>query len=647
MHKFLRLLLSLAFIALAAGVPVGALADIKITITDGTSTVSPTNPKPGFNLSMPSPAGQTTTMHLLICSSRPCIVYFPSGLTSPQTGDIFMFRDACGPNPLPTCPTAPFNPTSQVARVVKTDSPSTDKIELKGLQVTALPGVIDKKVTVIFETESGDLATVPSGSYPWVAALVGTFTKKPPHTVGGNGGLTAACPNPDLGLTDPQLLNPCSRLWLGINGVTVNDIGPMAIGTVSIPCKNGRINPCARVGGGYYSTGTFNTYESASITFSTSTNPVHKAMLYEMIYKDKDQTHAVANSGIVAMSRLTEEEFGVEGVFYSLANELGGNFWVAFTAGNELYRAAPRIEEAQKISDLEVPIAFELEQGNWLPVSKGVTLTSIVTDEALTITERARNNRSYASFIAQPMKLQWKNVNLLRLVYQVSVDDSDSGDPRLGKLTFSDCVNASFRLRVALTSVDGGDAGNLVINLGSAQQFTSGCATAAATLSGSNLVQNKDPRGDPSFLLEKFARPCCMTVKDSQAQAAYGNLVVRSVSVVVDQGWSNKPVANYKVNLLEAMVNGIKATPSLRVAGNYKPLSDLPDDGRSMVITKLNGSQIAPIVIGNEAIQNDGSRLHTRVPVELLSPDPGSRYRVDLCLFGGRCVPNQGFFTLW
>jgi hypothetical protein len=322
---------------------------------------------------------------------------------------------------------------------------------------------------------------------------------------------------------------------------------------------------------------------------------------------------------------------------------------VAFTAGTELYRVLPQppwTNETRKFANNSViPIVFELQQAEFVPANGGVTLTSIVTDGNLPPGEQARNDRSYATFIAQPLQLGWKDVTLLMLTYQFIVGKSFSGDPRVGDLTFSDCAGAAFRLEVALTTKDGVDVGSLILNLGSQNQFTSGCAAAATTLSDSNLVDNRDSRVDPSRLLGQLASACCMTVKQSQGR--YGNLFVRSISVVVDQG-SSKTKANYQVNLVEGIVNGVSSTNSLVVAGGYEQVTDLPVDGRSIVITKLTGIPIAPVVIDNDAIDNIGGQFRTHVSVQSLSPDVGgTRYRVDLCLFGGRCVPLQGFLTLF
>ena len=59
-----------------------------------------------------------------------------------------------------------------------------------------------------------------------------------------------------------------------------------------------------------------------------------------------------------------------------------------------------------------------------------------------------------------------------------------------------------------------------------------------------------------------FGGKCCMTI--AQTQQAYGNLFVRSVSVVVDQGVKPEARANYKVELYDASVNGTHANRDLR-----------------------------------------------------------------------------------
>jgi hypothetical protein len=77
----------------------------------------------------------------------------------------------------------------------------------------------------------------------------------------------------------------------------------------------------------------------------------------------------------------------------------------------------------------------------------------------------------------------------------------------------------------------------------------------------------------------------------------------------------------------------------------YAPVADLPVSGRSIQISKDDGSVSKPVLtIPNKAIKNTGGQMLAQIPVDKLKSK--TRYRVDLCLFGGRCIPGQGFFKL-
>jgi hypothetical protein len=137
---------------------------------------------------------------------------------------------------------------------------------------------------------------------------------------------------------------------------------------------------------------------------------------------------------------------------------------------------------------------------------------------------------------------------------------------------------------------------------------------------------------------------CCMTIKESQR--IFGTYFVRSISVVVDQG-SHNPPANYRVNLREATVNGIRATQSLVTVDpeGYKDLAYLPEHGRSILVSNPNeGLRTLPLIIGDKDIKNLDSRLQAKLPVDSLRSK--GTHLVNLCLFGGRCVPMQGSFSV-
>ena len=655
-------LLSVVFFYMFA-IPDPAAA-ISVTIGDGASTLSSSGG--GFNLTLSSPAGQTHPMPLLSCTTRPCTVGFPSRVSPPLSTDRFEFRDNCKASSLDTSPLPVCSPTTQ-ARVVKTDS-STDRIDLKGLQITARAGGVGRSIVVVFQSGANEFTTITStsGSYPFAVTLAGTFTNRPPQTPatqGGAGGLTTSCPSPTSALTATQLASPCAQLTLKVNAVTANGLGSSGIATASVPCLNGSTTPCAAVGGLYNSTGSISTTDSASVTCGTTCTPVHAATLTAK-FTAASQTLTLANSGIGAMSGLGVEDGGVEDLFYSLADELGGNIWISFRAGDELYRGVPlppwTNETRHFTNNASIPISWEVQQGRLVGALGGVTLTSIATDAALPELERARNDSAYVAFIPEPRSLRWKDVAVLQLKYALTTSPplSDSGDPRLGDLAFVDCPAATvgvFRIEVALRDKDDvTDVGRLVINLGNGGNLTANCGT----LSNVNLVDEGGARVDPSFLSGSLASTNSMTVKQSQGK--YGNLVVRSLTVVLDRGAGASNAAdNYKVVLEQARVNESLATDTLVVVdpSSFVRVTDLARDGVTMLITRLSDN--AEFLIPNSDIEIKGGKYVASVKVQTLGPGTGgTSYRVSLCLFGsttdadnvpihGRCIPTQGTLTLF
>ena len=636
--RMLRLLSVGAFVA-AAAIP--ASAEIKVTISDGGAPKGPAS-FGGFQLHAATGPGDNTPLVLLTCAGdrRPCTVYFPSGSeTRDEKNDTLAFTDNCGGD-LTACT------ADTIAQVVKTES-TTGRVELKGLQITALTG---RKVEMVFSTDAGDHGPIPAGTHPVAVMLIGGFTTEPPTPVPGT--IAVACPDPAWEtVPDHKLLAPCAHLKLQIRASSqLNKDGDPRIASVSIPCDHlnaSAINPCALETSGHYdTTGEFKTVDYVDYTCE-GCQPYHVATLTALFTAEKE-TLALGSSGVTAMSSFTEVEFGREDLAYTVSDEYESPFWVSYTAANEPYRAATRASVAGD----KVSLTVSLAQARRVRAKEGVTLSSIATtkdgkngDNYLPLGERIRNDRSYASFIAQPKTVRWGDVAKLQLNYQVVTDTSDQDDPRLGKLKLSDCADSSFYVRVALSNEDGSDAGVLIINLGSANQFTSGCAAAKL----SDLMDNTDARVDASRLAVKPA--CLITVKESKE--VYGKLFVRSISVVVDQGIHPKHTANYQVRLYDAIVRlgssekEFKATDFLAVVANstFKPVARPPGKGRSIVISELTGRLAIPrVVLDDKHIVNYKDTYVAKVPTKRLKSN--TTYRVDVCLYGGRCVPTDGVIRL-
>jgi hypothetical protein len=266
-----------------------------------------------------------------------------------------------------------------------------------------------------------------------------------------------------------------------------------------------------------------------ALLFTTATSPVHLVDLADLNFTVADQTFQTMNSAILAMSTRTEVNFGVVNLFSHLAREFGqGDFWVYFSA-------APQRDSAASYGDSAASHGDSVPSYPYLPPKEGVTLTSMAIDASRPPIGQVRRTRSYASFIADPSSLRWRDVKLLRLVYDFDV-------VTIGDLVFSDCARGSFYLLVDLVNKAGDEKKELPIYLGSSDGFKSGCERAARQLNGRNLVKNQDPRVAGG-----------MTIRGSQHR--YGYLYVRSISVVVDRGEGDSH-ANHRVRLYTAKVNG-------------------------------------------------------------------------------------------
>ncbi|MEO8626662.1 MAG: hypothetical protein ABI612_00975 [Betaproteobacteria bacterium] len=249
-------------------------------------------------------------------------------------------------------------------------------------------------------------------------------------------------------------------------------------------------------------------------------------------------------------------------------------------------------------------------------------------------------------------QLLWKDVSTLQLDYDVITsaepepdDPLSNDDPRLKGLSFSDCANDAFYVLVALTDAEDKHARRLKIRLGTVHQFKDNCATAK--LSQNNLITDPEQRVEASNMSD------LMTVQDSQK--VLKDYYVRSISIVLDRGvpTTGTNYSNYKVKLREATVIALsdgkpiktKATDFLLVVDNSKfgKITSLPKTGRSMLFRSQSGVLDSKISrIANQEITNVGDQLHGKLPDTLAK---GVRYQVDLCLFGGRCLPYQGSFT--
>src|SRR5687767_7713332 len=247
-------------------------ASIFVRISDGTvaGTVDGrvTASKGGLRLAKLSPAPTGTldapvdTLTLLSCAARPCKIFFPSGASSAQAGDIFRLEDVS---------------STSLARLEKFDSgASSDRVSLKGLKLFSL--VTAKTLTVTYGTQTGDLRTLTSAqatSYFATAAMSGSFKT--------SAGLRAtACKAGTVATDMDDATDSCARLSLAVNGTTVDGQGNTVSATVSVPCNNAfpAVNPCGTNGLWTGSVGTFTgVNDSKSISCPTVCSPIQVGTL--------------------------------------------------------------------------------------------------------------------------------------------------------------------------------------------------------------------------------------------------------------------------------------------------------------------------------------------------------------------------------
>ena len=519
-------------------------AKIFVNISDGTtagtldaraSTVVPFV-KGGLRLSLASPAPTGTTdvtvvHNILSCTTRPCKVYFPSGNVhpaAPLTTDTFILEDVSSPALSP-------------ARVEKFDSgASADRVSFKGVKITSRTA--GKTLVITYGTQTNDLRSITSTSqsYTGTAALTGTFkTSTGLKATGCNPGLTAA----DVGVS-------CVKLSVALNGTTVNGAGGSAVATVSVPCSNSTtgspspasVNPCGTNGSYTSALGSFTgVNDSTSLSCLNSCLPTQVGTVTAKFTGANEvlQLTASANGG---MSNVGDSEGGIEEVFLTLADEVGVNRWVSFTAVNELcifVPKAPTTNDTRNVTNKStLPINGEQWCGKLSTAVNGIDLVSIIdpAEGELAGSSIARNDASRVGFLPAQGQLQLKLISALSLNYDVIVGSSPSGNNTLGDLNFKDCIDGSFRVEFEVRDNQDKPAGIVKVYLGNDDQtqYKNNCVEFDPATSV-DLVANPNARVDISGLTGNLASTVPITFTQLK-QGPLGNLRVRKMSVVVDHG---------------------------------------------------------------------------------------------------------------
>ncbi len=658
-----RAILLILFLLVIVAVPTISNARILVTISvlnaDGTvyQTKGPSNPPPGFTLSMSAPAGANHTLNILSSSPR----FFPSGCNPLVAGDC---DSATTGDAGDTFKMENVNSSTDKWRVEKIDVPAggtattgADTLALRGFKTTALAAAAGKKLQIIYETEAGDFTQITSstGNYSAAVKLLGQDRNDTVAPIDGNSGpISTMCNN---GVSDP-----CLQLKLEVNLITLNAAGSNASAniTASAPCSidslspDYKISPCGTSGKWNPTLGIGDQFlitDSGSVGCGTTCNPVQKGTFTAKV--NQNDVVQLKNSAATGLAADTQD--GWISLLQQLA-EPGIDSWVASCSGVQRYQVVWQSPLGNKrtrnqTDGATIPLKGFLEAADLEPATGGFTLESVVDPVAelvLSHADRERNNACFMSWIPSsttrpalkdlgPFTLKWTDF---------VVGEAASTYPVLGNLTYSDCTDC-YRVEIELLK-DGISAGKLKIYTGS-DANTHYKTNHEGTASPLDFFANSDSRVDPSgldfALLNKPPETCCTSLADAASNGKYGKLPVRAVTVVVDQGEGTTGLTtNYQVKSVEAVVNGSSSSSQLLVATGYQPSCDWPPN-LVMQIYKVQTDETrtwARTVV-DTAISN--CQLQGSVKVADFAPGASGsgNYEVLLSAFSGASDPNQEF----
>jgi hypothetical protein len=646
-----KVVIALTFIHILAFMPTVASAAVKVTIqvinSAGTVVVTrgPGQPQAGFNFSAPtSPASLTTSgttaLNILSGSS---VRFFPSGGITAATSDLFKLENAT---------------TSSLFRCQKTDPQQTSTVpnpaqllEVKGLKATATLAGQTMRLRVICESEPNDYRTLSStsGVYPAKAALKGEARKSTSITDPSN--VMASC----TPLGTFTLINPCLRMSLTINSVPVNGQGLNTVVSTTIPCSNsfdtngdGKVGdtPCGPNGTGTWNPAAllgdqFNTSDQGSVSCGTTCAPVFRVVITagpflnnEFVKLTNSASAGLADGGV-------EDPLGRENLEVALASEVGTNTWTGYcgnVVSTKVIPQPPLTQGTRNSTAANIPLKYARAVADLVPASQ-FTMESVGHgDEMLPPDARNSDDACYSVHIPPPGG-KLKAVTDLTLTYNFITTPQVSSYPTLATaapLNYALCSDACFKAYISLQDSKGVFKGRLIVRIGD-------------TTSGINLVADPEERVDASQMAGNLANTSLMTFAEAQT-GALGNLLVRAVVVVLDQGSQEEaPPLNHRLVLHDAVFNGSSASGSLFVADSYVPSCDWPQLGSlKIVIYKVTGTlRVLVQTITNVSVDSE-CFLRGDATVNALQPDPGgSSYEVWVQQDGGVSLPDVGRMTIF
>ena len=566
-------LLFFLLVLFSAWLPGLASAAITVSLSDGTTTRNPTTPA-GFALTAASATPFNTTLNILGTCTAPCTRFFPSGGLTQGAGDTFKIQDVSATNR---------------ARVEKIDVPAggtattgADSFVVRGLKIAALTNTA-RTFTMVYSTAAGDFATIgsTSGNYAGTAKLKGQFRLDTTAPIdGNNGSIPANC---------SSVNTPCAQLSVKINLLTLNGTGSnlSTLVTASVPCStvSGSASPCGS--GGFWNPGIpagdqFLASDTGTVGCGTTCRPFWQSTL-SIKFNAVNQIFTLTTSAATAVAADTPG--GLVDIAEALS-EPGIDVWVGSCAGVQTGTQPYRVTGAPPFGNkgrdqknsANFPMTFSLEVGTLESVTDGFpNFLSIQNSSAAVLPpgDRLRSEVCSMSWVpSTTSRPTFGALSQLDLKFSSFVIGTvDSGDSRLGPLPFSECT-ACFRVEVQLVDDTGVNQGTLTIYLGS-DSTTSFKTLDQMTSSPLLLVSDGSLRVDASAMIPK-PQACCISFASAQSNGLYGKLLVRAVTVLIDQGQSMP--ANHLVTDLETIVNGNSSNTAMQTVGNFQPSCDWPPD---------------------------------------------------------------------
>jgi hypothetical protein len=597
----------------------------------------------GFDLSSDTTTTNNVTHNILTCTTPPCTRHFPSGQATAQSGDTFKIQDIASTNR---------------ARIEKINIPAggtattgADSVVFKGAKFFALAGGAGKTLTLIYETQSGDLSTITSstGNYLATAKIKGQFRLDTTSPIDGNNGAIAATCNSGES-------NPCVKLQLQINALTLNGQGSSAtaVVTAAVPCAtNSTTSPCGT--GGFWSPGLlsgdqFLANDSGSVGCGTTCAPVQKGTL-TVKFSALNQVLTLQNSAGSGLAPDTED--GLVDLAEALG-EPGINQWLASCSADQPFQVQGLSPfglqgRNQDVANANFPAKFAGFEANLVPATGGFTMESVVdtlAESVLSPSVAEKNNFCIMALIFSPTtRPQLKDIAPFTLDWtDFVVGNGQSINSLLGTLAFSDCT-ACFRVEIDLLK-DGVNAGKLKIYLGNGgpNNTTDHNGTTPPLDFFLDSAFRVDASGiDPSGTLPGVApQPCCITFADAASNANYGKLSVRAVRVVLE---SNDDLAqdNHQVTNVKAVVDGISSSSQLFVVSdNYTPSCNWPPlDGLKMQVYNVTDPLDRHWV--QTVVDTRIEECILRADIDVTQLEGSGKYEVEVSAFSGASDPNQEF----